>query len=56
MPAYNAAKTVKKTYDDLPKDLIDEIILVDDSSKDNTAKIARKLGLTVYTHPKNKGY
>ena len=56
MPAYNAEKTVEKTYDDLPKDLISEIILVDDASHDKTVEIAKKLGLTVYVHPKNKGY
>lgn len=56
MPAYNAQKTVKKTYDDLPKDLISEVILTDDASKDNTVQRARKLGITVYTHKKNKGY
>ena len=56
MPAYNAQKTVKKTYTDLPRDLIDEVILVDDASKDNTVEIAKKLGITVYIHKKNKGY
>ena len=56
MPAYNAEKTVKATYNDLPKDLIDEVILVDDESKDNTVAVAKKLGLSVYTHKKNLGY
>ncbi len=56
LPAYFAEKTVKKTYDDLPKDLISEIILVDDASKDKTVEAAEKLGLSVYIHPKNKGY
>ncbi len=56
MPAYNAEKTVKKTYQDLPKDLISEVILVDDASSDNTVKRAKSLGLTVYIHEKNKGY
>ena len=56
MPAYNAQKTIKKTYQDLPKDLISEVILVDDASADNTAEIAKKLGITVYVHKKNKGY
>ena len=56
MPAYNAQKTVKATYDDLPKDLINEVILVDDASRDNTKEQAKKLGITVYSHEKNKGY
>lgn len=56
MPAYNAEKTVKKTFDDLPKDLISEVILVDDASRDKTVEKARQLGLTVYLHEKNKGY
>lgn len=56
MPAYNAQKTVKKTYEDLPKDLISEVILVDDNSHDKTVETARNIGLTVYVHKKNKGY
>lgn len=56
MPAYNAEKTVKKTFNDLPKDLIKEVILVDDASKDETAIQAKKLGITVYLHKKNIGY
>jgi len=56
MPAYNAEKTVKKTYDDLPKDLIKEVILVDDASQDKTIDKAKELGITVYVHKKNKGY
>lgn len=56
MPAYYAEKTVKKTYNDLPKDLISEIILVDDASTDKTVEVAKDLGLTVFKHAKNKGY
>jgi glycosyltransferase involved in cell wall biosynthesis len=56
MPAYNAEKTIKDTYRDLPKDLIKEVILVDDASDDKTAQKAGKLGITVYNHPKNRGY
>ncbi len=56
MPAYNAEKTVRATYEDLPKDLISEVILVDDASKDKTIKKAKDLGITVYTHETNKGY
>ena len=56
MPAYNAAETLEKTIADLPKGLADEIILVDDVSKDKTVEIAKKLGLTIFTHKKNRGY
>lgn len=56
MPAYNAAKTIEKTYEDIPKDWADEVIVVDDASSDNTAKIAEKLGLEVFIHPANLGY
>jgi len=56
MPAYHAERTVKATYKDLPIDLISEVILVDDASGDRTVEVARKLGITVYTHSKNKGY
>ncbi len=56
LPAYNAAKTLAKTISDIPKDYVDDIILVDDASKDNTVEVARSLGLTVITHDVNKGY
>lgn len=56
MPAYNAEKTLAKTYHDLPRDFIDKIILVDDASQDNTVKIAESLGLYVVQHQKNLGY
>lgn len=56
MPAYNAAKTLKKTYNDIPKNIVDEIILVDDSSADKTTVIAKELGLEVFIHPVNLGY
>ena len=56
LPAYNAAKTLKATFDDIPKELVHEIILVDDASKDKTVEIARKLGITVFEHKTNKGY
>ncbi|MBI3034040.1 glycosyltransferase family 2 protein [Candidatus Woesearchaeota archaeon] len=56
MPAYNAEKTLEKTYKDIPKGCIDEAILVDDVSRDATVKVAKKLGLTVIRHERNKGY
>lgn len=56
MPAYNAAKTLSKTHGDLPKDLVQKVILVDDASKDATADIARSLGLDVVVHVQNRGY
>ncbi len=56
MPAYNAADTLERTYDDIPKDAVDEIILVDDCSADKTVEIAQSLGITVIRHEKNKGY
>lgn len=56
MPAYYAEKTVARTLHDIPKNLISEIILVDDGSKDSTVKTAQKLGLTTFAHPNNLGY
>ncbi len=57
MPAYNAAKTLEKTLAEIPKDLVDEVVLCDDASKDNTAALAKSMGIDhVIVHPKNKGY
>lgn len=56
MPAYNAAKTIAKTYRDIPKGVVDEVIVVDDDSKDDTVQVAKKLGLSVFQHPQNRGY
>lgn len=57
LPAYNAEKTLEKTYNEIPFDIVDEVILVDDNSKDNTIKVAEKLGITqIIKHDKNKGY
>ena len=56
MPAFNAEKTIEKTVRDIPKGLVSKIIVVDDKSRDNTTKVARRLGLTVFAHPNNLGY
>lgn len=56
MPAYNAAKTLEKTYRDIPRDVVQRIILVDDVSRDETVGIARSLGAKVVVHMQNMGY
>ncbi len=56
MPAYNAAATLRQTVADVPPGAVDEIVLVDDCSRDDTVAIARELGLTVIVHPQNRGY
>lgn len=56
MPAYNAAATLERTVADIPPGAVDEIILVDDCSRDDTVAIARQLGLTVVAHERNRGY
>jgi len=56
MPAYNAAKTLHMTYADLPRELVDLVILVDDGSSDETAQIARDMGLELFVHNRNYGY
>src|SRR5437764_997935 len=56
MPAYNAAQTLMQSYNDLPHDIVDEVIVVDDHSSDETVELARKLGLTTIKHDRNLGY
>jgi glycosyltransferase involved in cell wall biosynthesis len=57
LPAYNAAATLEKTWREIPMDLVDDVILCDDASRDNTADLARQLGIRhVIVHQKNKGY
>jgi len=56
LPAYNAERTLAATLADFPTGCVDEILLVDDGSKDRTVAIAREMGLTVIAHPENKGY
>ena len=56
MPAYNAEKTLEKTFSEIYKGIVDSIILVDDNSLDNTKEIAKKLGITTIVHKNNLGY
>jgi glycosyltransferase involved in cell wall biosynthesis len=56
MPAYNAARTLERTYNDLPRDVVDHVILVDDVSRDETVEVAQRLGLKVIVHVQNRGY
>lgn len=56
MPAYNAEKTLEKTVKDIPSGVVEDIILVDDASKDSTVPLAKQLGLHVYAHEQNLGY
>jgi glycosyltransferase involved in cell wall biosynthesis len=57
LPAYNAARTLKKTYQEIDRSLVDEVILVDDASKDDTLSVAREIGIAhIIQHEKNKGY
>ena len=56
MPAYNAYKTLKKTYDEIPKDIVDDIILTDDASHDETVKLSKELEIKTFVHTVNKGY
>jgi len=57
MPAYNAEKTLKDTYNEIPFDIVDDVIVVDDCSKDRTTEVAHELGIKhVISHAQNKGY
>lgn len=56
MPSYNAEKTLEKTFREIDQSIVDEVILVDDSSDDATAALARTLGLKTIVHDRNKGY
>lgn len=56
MPAYNAEKTLAQTFEDIPHEIVDECILVDDCSHDHTVQVARSLGLSVIQHSRNTGY
>ncbi|MBL7662859.1 glycosyltransferase family 2 protein [bacterium] len=56
LPAYNAARTLEKTYSEIPRDIIDDVILVDDASHDETFSVAKRLGIPAFRHPINRGY
>jgi len=56
MPAYNAELTLKTTYDEIPHDIVDDIILTDDASQDRTAEVSQKLNIRTTIHSENKGY
>ncbi|MGB3947644.1 MAG: glycosyltransferase family 2 protein [Bacteroidia bacterium] len=57
LPAYNAALTLEKTYNEIPFDIVDDVVLVDDRSKDNTIEVANRIGIKhIISHEKNKGY
>jgi glycosyltransferase involved in cell wall biosynthesis len=56
MPAYNAARTLERTVQEIPMDLVDEIVVTDDASADDTVEEARRLGLRTLVHPRNRGY
>ena len=56
MPAYNAEQTLRQTYDELPHEYVDDVILVDDTSSDYTVKVAEELGIHTIVHKTNRGY
>jgi len=56
MPAYNAARTLEKTVEEIPMDLVDEVVITDDASSDDTVAEAHRLGLRTLVHPRNRGY
>jgi glycosyltransferase involved in cell wall biosynthesis len=56
LPAYNAAKTLRQTYNEIPRDVVDDILLVDDASQDGTIAIANALGIDTIQHDRNRGY
>jgi glycosyltransferase involved in cell wall biosynthesis len=56
LPAYNASRTLRKTFEEIPHDIVDDVILTDDASSDDTVAIARELGIHTLRHERNSGY
>ena len=56
LPAYNAGKTLRRTVEEVPTEIVDDIILTDDASRDNTSELAMELGLVTLRHDHNRGY
>lgn len=56
LPAYNAARTLERTYQEIPQDIVDEVILTDDASKDGTVALSQRLGIYTLRHDRNRGY
>ena len=56
LPAYNAAKTLEQTFEEIPADIVDDVILIDDASADDTVAVARQLGIHTLIHDANRGY
>jgi glycosyltransferase involved in cell wall biosynthesis len=56
LPAYNAARTLERTFGEIPRDIVDEVILTDDGSEDETAALSRRLGIHTLIHDRNRGY
>jgi glycosyltransferase involved in cell wall biosynthesis len=56
LPAYNASKTLRRTFEEIPHDIVDDVILTDDASSDDTLEVARSLGIWTLRHDRNRGY
>ena len=56
LPAYNAARTLERTVEEMPREIVDEVLLIDDNSRDETVEFAQRLGLRVFVHENNFGY
>lgn len=56
LPAYNASKTLQRTVAEIPRDIVDDVLLTDDASSDGTAQVARSLGIYTLRHDHNRGY